>query len=42
MNKYSGPCLEHCYSRNNITYFVIGLITGIGLSYIYSTYYKKK
>ena len=25
----SGPCLEHCYSKNNTLYLLIGIIIGI-------------
>ena len=35
----TGPCLEHCYSKNNIIYLLIGLIIGIIISHCY---YKNK
>jgi uncharacterized membrane-anchored protein YhcB (DUF1043 family) len=28
-NKCTGPCLQHCYKKNDIEYLIIGLIIGI-------------
>ena len=34
-HKCAGPCLEHCYSKNNIIYLFIGVIIGIIIVKIY-------
>ena len=38
MTECYGPCLEHCFSRDNIKYYIYGIITGLSISYIYNEY----
>ena len=38
MNKCIGPCLPHCFNKDQILYLVIGLILG----YYLNSYLQKK
>ena len=38
----SGPCLDHCYNKNKITYFILGLFIGIFITKLYSSLVNKK
>jgi hypothetical protein len=46
MDSYSGPCLEHCYTKikgkSKIEYILIGICIGIVISYIFNRNKKEK
>lgn len=37
MNTYSGPCLKHCYAKNNMLLLFCGVIVG----YVVTKYLEK-
>lgn len=39
MEDCKGPCLMHCYNKNSIILFVIGILIGL---IIYGCFIKKK
>jgi hypothetical protein len=42
MKNCKGPCLEHCNSRNNFVYLVLGFFLGIIVTTFLIKYFLKK